>query len=227
MNNIAGWTAQMGEINLLESLPRSRRPIAANRAADPAMQTIARRFDREYFDGDRTQGYGGYQYDGRWVPVAERFRDYYGLQAGDRVLDIGCAKGFLLHDLKRAVLGLEVYGLDVSAYAIASAMSDVRPRLLKATARALPFGDCSFDLVISINTLHNLEPLACVEALREIERVSAGGKYIQVDSWFNDAQYENLQKWVLTALTFCDPQGWRELFDEAGYTGDYYWTITE
>lgn len=217
----------MREVNLLDRYPKAKRPIAANRAADKSQAHVAQQFGREYFDGDRTQGYGGYRYDGRWVPIAERIRDFYGLQPGMRILDVGCAKGFLLHDLKLAVPGIEVVGLDISEYAIQHAMDDVKGRMLRGTALHLPFPDKSFDFVITINTIHNLVRDQAVEAVREIERVSRRDKYIQIDSWLNQEQYNNLMKWVLTAVTFFEPEGWRELFREAGYTGDYYWTLTE
>jgi len=146
---------------------------------------------------------------------------------GDRVLDVGCAKGFLLHDLRQVVPGLDVVGLDISGYAIAHAMPDVRPRLVRASAEHLPFADRSVDVVISINTVHNLDRPACVRALVEIERVSRGHRYVQVDSWLNEVQREKFERWQLTALTYSDPAGWRRLFAEAGYHGDYYWTVTE
>ena len=217
----------MAEVDLLDRYPRSTRDIAARAAAVPAQREVAKRFDREYFDGDRGQGYGGYRYDGRWVPVAERIRDHYRLAGGQRVLDVGCAKGFLLHDLRRAVPGLHVAGLDISGYAIAQAMPDVRPRLVRGSAELLPFPERSFDLVISINTVHNLDRPACVRALAEIERVTRGHRYIQVDSWLNESQRQKFQRWQLTAQTYSDPAGWRRLFAEAGYRGDYYWTVTE
>lgn len=217
----------MREVNLLEAYPRTKRPIAANRAADQTQAAVARQFGAEYFDGDRTQGYGGYRYDGRWQPVARRFRDFYGLTPGMRVLDVGCAKGFLIHDLRAAVPGLDVVGLDISRYALEHAMDDVRRSIVQGNALELPFPDASFDLVITINTLHNLQRPDCVESVREVERVSRRYKYIQIDSWYNEEQRENLMKWVLTAVTFFDPDGWRQLFREAGYTGDYYWTLTE
>lgn len=217
----------MREVNLLDSYPRSKRPIAEREAAVPRQRAIARQFGREYFDGNRSQGYGGYRYDGRWVVVATRMRDFYSLQAGDRVLDVGCAKGFLLHEFKQVVPGIKVMGVDISRYAIAHAMLDVRPYLAIATATKLPFPDRSFDAVMAINTIHNLERDECVEAAREIERVSRRFKYIQVDSWLNEEQKRNFERWQLTALTYFEPEGWRRLFEEAGYTGDYYWTITE
>ena len=217
----------MAEVNLLDAYPRSKRPIAQRQAAVPAQRDVARQFGREYFDGDRTQGYGGYRYDGRWVSVAQRMRDFYGLGPGDRILDVGCAKGFLLHDFCQAVPGVRVAGLDISSYALEHSVDDVRPFLVRGGADVLPFGDRSFDLVISINTIHNLDRERCLVALREMERVSRRFKYVQVDSWLTEEQHQNFERWVLTALTYHDPDGWRTLFAEAGFTGDYYWTVTE
>lgn len=215
------------EINLLDRYPRAKRPLAENRSASEEYRRVARRFGRDYFDGERTTGYGGYTYDGRWVPIAERIRDFYGLRRDQRVLDVGCAKGFLMHDLQQAVPGLQVIGLDISAYALQHAMDGVHGRVVRGTAARLPFADGSFDLVLAVNVLHNLERDACIDALRDIERVGRGGKYVQVDSWLNEEQRRNLDLWVLTALTYLDPDEWRGLFRQAGYTGDYYWTLTE
>lgn len=222
----ASWSPGR-EVNLLDRYPKANRPLADNRGASDDFRTIARRFGREYFDGERTTGYGGYRYDGRWIPIARRIRDFYGLRAGHRVLDIGCAKGFLLHDLVAEVPGLEVVGLDVSDYALREAMPDLAGHLVRGHAAALPFADRSFDLVLSINTLHNLDRGPLIRSLKDIERVSRGASYIQVDSWLTRQQQENLSYWLLTALTVLAPDDWRGLFREAGYSGDYYWTLTE
>lgn len=217
----------MREVNLLDSYPRTKRPIREREQAKALQREVARRFGGEYFDGDRTQGYGGYRYDGRWVAVATRMRKFYGLAAGHTVLDVGCAKGFLLHDFVHILPGIRVAGLDISSYAIEHAMEDVKPFLVVGSADSLPFADKSVDLVISINTVHNLELDRCTRALRELERVSRAHKYLQVDSYLTAEQRENFERWQLTAVTYFDPEGWRRLFAEAGYTGDYYWTITE
>ncbi len=217
----------MREVDLLDRYPRAKRDIASRAAAVPSQREVAKRFGKEYFDGDRGQGYGGYRYDGRWVPIAERMRDFYGLRAGDRILDVGCAKGFLLHDFRQVVPGVRVAGVDISEYAVIHAMDDVRPFLIVASADALPFPDAAFDLVVSINTAHNLERPRCVQAIREMERVSRSHKYLQVDSYLDDEQREKFERWQLTALTHFDPEGWRRIFAEAGYAGEYYWTITE
>ena len=217
----------MREVNLLDRYPRAKRNIAAREAAVPSQREIAKRFGREYFDGDRGQGYGGYRYDGRWVPIAERMRDFYGLAAEDLILDVGCAKGFLLHDFRAVIPGVHVAGLDLSAYAVERAMDDVRPFVLVGSADALPFADKSFDLVVSINTVHNLERDRCVLAISEMERVSRRFRYLQVDSYRSEQERENFERWQLTAVTYFDPAGWRRVFEQAGYTGDYSWTITE
>jgi ubiquinone/menaquinone biosynthesis C-methylase UbiE len=161
------------------------------------------------------------------MPVAERIRDEYGLLPGQKVLDVGCAKGFLLHDLCEVVPGLRVSGVDVSDYALTHAMPGVRRFLVQGSADVLPFADRTFDVVISINTLHNLPHARCIGAIREMERVGRKHRYLQVDSWLSDEQRENFERWQLTAVTYFDPQGWQELLAAAGYTGDYYWTLTE
>jgi SAM-dependent methyltransferase len=216
----------MPEVNLLDLYPRSKRPIDERAAAVPHEREVAKRFGREYFDGERTQGYGGYRYDGRWVPIARRMIDYYGLKPGDRVLDVGCAKGFLVHDLRQVLPELWVAGLDISQYALDNAMDDVRPYLVRGSAERLPFQDDAFDLVISINTIHNLALEPCLQALREMERVSRRAKYVQVDSYRTEQERRDFERWQLTAVTYFDPAGWEATFREAGYTGEYCWTIT-
>ena len=182
---------------------------------------VARRFDKDYWDGDRRYGYGGYTYDGRWVTVAERLAAHYRLRPGARILDIGCAKGFLLHDLLKAVPGASVAGLDISAYALEHAVDDVRSSLVRGTAGHLPFADKSFDLVVSINTLHNLRVAELDAAFRDIERVGRGAKYVVVDTFRNEREKVNLMYWQLTCQCFYTPEDWQWWFDRTGYSGDH------
>lgn len=218
----------MAEINLLARYPRSKRNIQKRHGAQSAENVrIAREYGREYFDGSRDTGYGGYRYDGRWVPIAEDIAAHFGLRAGHRVLDVGCAKGFLVKDLLRVCPGLEAFGLDISEYALLNCEPDVVGRLHLGNCSRMPFPDGAFDAVIAINTVHNLERAECILAVREIERLAPGRGYIQVDSYRTPEERELFLSWVLTAKTHYDPDGWRRLFEEAGYTGDHYWTIIE
>lgn len=218
----------MAELDLLRSLPRPKRNVTARATAKTEEHVrISREYGREYFDGAREYGYGGYRYDGRWVPVAHDIVAHFGLKPGDRVLDVGCAKGFLVKDLLAACLGLEVYGIDVSRYALMQCEPETVGRLHLGSADDLPFPDGSFAAVLAINSLHNLPRARCLKALQEMQRLAPGRGFVQVDSYRTPAQKEIFESWVLTAEHHDFPAGWEALFAEAGYTGDYWWTIIE
>jgi hypothetical protein len=214
------------EINLLDSLPHTKRdPKARALAKTDEDRAIARRFDREFFDGERRHGYGGYRYDGRWLPVARRLANYYNLRSDARILDVGAAKGFLMHDFLEVLPRATVRGLDVSTYARDHAHGGMGERIELGSADALPYPDASFDLVVSINSIHNLSPKRVRVALHEIERVSRGASFITVDAWRTDEERERLLDWILTAESYFHVDDWVKLFAEVGYTGDYWWFI--
>jgi len=218
----------VAQVHLLDKLPKTRRNVCARAEAKTAERVdIASKFGEQYFDGPREVGYGGYRYDGRWIPVARDMVRHFRLKPGDRVLDVGCAKGFLVKDLMAVCPGLEAFGLDVSEYALSRCEPEVVGRLQLASAERLPFPDRSFSAVISINTLHNLERPVLLQALKEIERLAPGRAFVQVDAYHTEAQRELFLRWVLTAKFHDYPKGWLKLFEEAGYTGDWDWTVVE
>jgi ubiquinone/menaquinone biosynthesis C-methylase UbiE len=218
----------MAEINLLDKLPKGKRNLKARAIAKTDEHVrISREYGEMYFDGPREYGYGGYRYDGRWIPVAEDMVRHFGLRPGDRVLDIGCAKGFLVKDLMKVCPGLEVFGVDVSHYALMHCEPEIVGRLHLGDAAALPFPSGSFKAVISLNTIHNLERPDCRKALQEIQRLSDGRAFVQVDSYRTPEQRAVFEEWVLTAKFHDYPEGWLTLFSEAGYTGDWSWTVIE
>jgi ubiquinone/menaquinone biosynthesis C-methylase UbiE len=214
------------EIELLRALPKTRRNIEKRaEMKDEEVIAISRQYGQAYFDGDRKYGYGGYRYDGRWRPVARDLIAHFGLKAGMRVLDVGCAKGFLVKDLMLECPGLEAFGLDVSHYALMHCEPEVVGRLHLGSAISLPFPDGAFDCVLSLNTIHNFARQEAVVAMREIQRLSNGKAFVQVDSYRTPEEREIAVSWIITARFHDYPDGWLRLFAEAGYTGDYYWTI--
>ena len=218
----------MAEVNLLSALPKGKRSVTARAHAKTDEHIrISREYGEMYFDGPREYGYGGYRYDGRWVPVARDIVKHFGLKPGDRVLDVGCAKGFLVKDLLSVCAGLEAFGVDVSRYAMMKCEPEVVGRLHIGSADDLPFPDGSFQAVLALNTIHNLDRAGCIRALKEIQRLSDGKAFVQVDSYRTPEQKAVFEDWVLTAKYHDYPDGWIQVFQEAGYTGDYYWTIIE
>jgi len=215
------------EIDLLVNYPKTKRNLT-ERAASKTEEdrAIARQFGRDFFDGDRRHGYGGFSYNPRfWQPVIPTFAQYFGIDSFSSILDVGCGKGFMLFDMLQLIPGVKVAGVDISAYAVENALEEVGNHIQVADARELPFEDKSFDYVISINTIHNLERSDLIIALKEIERVAAKGSFVTVDAYRNEEERLAMEAWNLTARTILSVDDWRKLFAEAGYTGDYYWFI--
>lgn len=213
------------EIDLMAFYPKSKRNVEERGISKTEQdRALARKFGKEFFDGDRSHGYGGFNYHPRfWQPVIPTFQKYWSLNSESSVLDIGCAKGFMLHDFAQLIPGITVKGIDISNYAIENAIEDMRPNVQVASAVDLPFPDKSFDVTISVTTIHNLEGDELIKALQEIERVSRKGSFITVDAYRDDTEKERMLAWNLTAKTILHVDEWRTLFKEAGFTGDYYW----
>jgi len=213
------------EIDLMRNYPRTKRDIK-QRGAEKTSEDreLARKFEKDFFDGDRRNGYGGFSYNSRfWQPVVPDFKKQYNLTKDSKVLDVGCAKGFMMHDFSEMIPGIKVQGIDVSKYAIENCMPSVKDFVQVADARELPFEDNSFDLVISVTTVHNFGREECIQALQEIERVSKKNAFITVDAYRNDLEKEAMHAWNLTAKTILHVDEWKKLFEEAGYSSDYFW----
>jgi ubiquinone/menaquinone biosynthesis C-methylase UbiE len=201
---------------------RTKRDYLARMQDDKvACMLKAKEYEADYWDGNRRFGYGGYKYDGRWKVVAEELIKTYGLRDGARILDVGCGKGFLLHEFKQLLPAAEVVGFDVSKHGLADAPEPIRPYLFRYRAQdAYPWGDQHFDLVVSVGALHNLRLFELRTALKEVQRVGKN-KYVMVESYRNELEQFNLQCWALTAESFFDTAEWIWLYDHFGYSGDY------
>jgi len=215
------------EIDILINYPKAKRDLNARlESKSEESRKIGRKFGFDYFDGDRNHGYGGFSYNPKfWQPVIPTIVENYKIGNSSNVLDVGCAKGFFLHDLKLAFPGINITGVDISNYAVENSIPEIKPYLQVGNATKLPFEDDCFDFVISINTIHNLNLQDCAAALQEIERVTKDNSFITVDAYRNDEEKARMQAWNLTALTMMSVDEWKQFFLEVGYTGDYYWFI--
>ena len=215
------------EINLLSNYPRSKRDIFKRESQKTEeVKAVARKFGKEFFDGDRKHGYGGFTYNPKyWQSVIKDFKRYWNLNSSSSILDVGCAKGFMLYDFSKAIPGISLSGIDISDYAINNSMPEIKNFLQVANAKKLPFSDNFFDVVISINTIHNLEKTDCARALQEIIRVSKKHSFVTVDAYRNEEEKKRMLAWNLTAKTIMSLSDWKLFFKENAYNGDYYWFI--
>jgi len=182
---------------------------------------IAKEYGKDFWDGDRKFGYGGYKYDGRWKSAAQRLISQYNLSEDAKILDVGCGKAYLLYEIKQLLPDSKISGFDISQYAISNAKEEIQNYLFVHNASSIyPFGDKEFDLVISLTTLHNLLIYELKTAFKEIERIG-NNKFIVVESYKNELELFNLQCWALTCESFYKPDEWIWLFNEFGYSGDY------
>tara|TARA_Y100001958_G_scaffold131881_1_gene101304 strand:- start:617 stop:1270 length:654 start_codon:yes stop_codon:yes gene_type:complete len=215
------------EIDLLKKYPKAKRNLDERSASkEKEVISTARKFGKEFFDGDRKFGYGGFKYQSKyWNEVVKDIFEFYDLKDDSSILDVGCAKGFMLYDFINNYPNLKIKGMDISSYAINNSKPEVSKFLEVGNAKNLNYKDNSFDLVISINTVHNLEINECKIAIKEIQRVSKSKSFITVDAYRNDREKENMYKWNLTAKTILSVKEWISLFKEVEYKGDYYWFI--
>lgn len=213
------------EIDLLAKYPKTKRDVGL-RAVEKSEydRMVARNFDYDFFDGDRRYGYGGYHYHPRfWSEVVKDIIEFYNLTPESKVLDVGCGKGFLVHDLTVALSSENIFGVDISNYAIDNSKNEVRKNLKLANATSLPFETDSFDLVISINTLHNLAGEDIKQAFYEVSRVAKKDVFVTVDAYRTKEEKLMMEQWNLTAQTILSVDDWKLFFKSVNYHGDFYW----
>lgn len=211
-------------LNVLTPLHRQTKREYVQRMLDDKVACMrkAKEYEFDYWDGDRRYGFGGYRYvDDRWKNVAQPLIELYQLKPDARILDVGCGKAFLLYEFSRLLPQAEIVGFDVSRHGLAEAKPEIRDRLFRYRAQdRYPWGDGYFDLVVSVNSLHNLRVFELAAALPEIERVGRN-KYLCLESYRNEQELFNLQCWALTCESFFDTAEWIWLYQHFGYTGDY------
>ncbi len=216
----------MAYLDLLSPLHKATQRDYLKRVNDPEFpkakaSTLAKQWGYDYWDGDRRINYGGYKYiPGRWAPVAQKMIEQYKIKPGSKILDVGCGKGFQMYEFTQVMPSVDVRGLDISEYAIEHAHPSLKSQIQLGTAAKLPFLNLEFDLVYSINTLHNLNNRDLEAALKEIERVGKN-KYICMESYRNESEKANLLYWQVTCEQFNSPDDWQWWFEKCGYTGDH------
>ena len=222
----------MAKVDFMSKLHKKQKRDYLARVNDkefpkPKAASLAKKYDFDYWDGDRRINYGGYRYIiDRWKPVAEAMIDYYNLNDECKILDVGCGKGFLLYEFSKILPNSKLYGLDISDYAIKNSKEEIRSNLIQGNSNKLEWEDNFFDLVISINTFHNLHNYDLEKSLLEFERVGKN-KYLCVESYRTEEEKANLLYWQVTCEAFCTPEEWKWWFEKTLYTGDHSFIFFE
>ena len=222
----------MAKVDFMSKLHKKQKRDYLARVNDkefpkPKAASLAKKYDFDYWDGDRRVNYGGYRYIiDRWKPVAEAMIDYYNLNDDSKILDVGCGKGFLLYEFSKILPNSKLYGLDISDYAIKNSKEEIRSNLVQGNSNKLEWEDNFFDLVISINTFHNLHNYDLEKSLLEFERVGKN-KYLCVESYRTEEEKANLLYWQVTCEAFCTPEEWKWWFEKTLYTGDHSFIFFE
>ncbi len=180
-------------------------------------------FGYDYWDNPEYPGHKGYYYDGRWKEPARQLIEHYELNDSSSFLDVGCGKGYLVHEMREWLPTMRVAGLDVSSYALEQAKEEIRDKLIEGSATDLPFADNEFDLVVSLATVYMLSEEDCRKAIQEIERVSKNA-LIQVVSYRNDAERNNMLSWDIGNVRKSVSE-WQTFYHDCHYTGDQSWFI--
>lgn len=212
----------MREFDALKGYPEPKQ----SRVVHPDIRTIHNRIvasyrGKDFYDGDRNNGYGGLKYDGRWAPIAKDMMAQYGLNERSAILQIGTDKGFLLHDFLQLSPTLKVRGTEVSDYAIECTMPSVKPFVQKAPFTALPFADNEFDFVIAIGPVYSLNLADAIKCLQEIQRVGKGKSFITLGAYETEEDLRLFRYWTLLGCTVLSKKDWVEVLRHVGYTGDY------
>lgn len=218
----------MREFNALRNYPQPKEP----RFVGPNIRTIKNKIvasyrGGEYYDGERNNGYGGFRYDGRWKEVADFMCREYGLNDNSSVLQIGCEKGFLLHDFHEKYPKMKMRGTEVSDYALQNSMPSVRPYIVKSRFDRLPFKDHEFDFIIAVGVVYTLNLADAIKCLKEIQRVGNGKSFITLGAYRSEQGERLFRYWTLLGCTILHVNEWLEVLKEAGYTGDYFFSTSE
>tara|TARA_Y100000590_G_C15540752_1_gene946858 strand:+ start:340 stop:1002 length:663 start_codon:yes stop_codon:yes gene_type:complete len=183
------------------------------------------KLDKQYYDGNRLDGYGGFKYDGRWLKLLPKIIKRYKLSKKSKVLDLGCKKGFLLKDLNKLIPGIKSYGIENHSYALKHAVKS-KSKLIRSNYYKIPFKNKYFDLVIAFNSLYMQNLGDVIKSLKEIERVSKKS-YIVLASGENDKERNKFYRWTLIGTTILLKKEWKILFKKVKFKGDYYFSSSK
>jgi ubiquinone/menaquinone biosynthesis C-methylase UbiE len=212
------------QINFWKHYPKiNRKNISSLRVkVTNDLKKKLKKFPKEYFDGKRAHGYGGYYYNPKFFKkIVKAMIKHYKLNNKSKILDIGCAKGFMMYEFKKALPNCEIKGIDISRYCKKKAIKKIKKYIKIGTCEKLPYPNKYFDFVVSISTIHNVTKTGIKKSLKEIVRVTKKNSFIKIKAYKNAAEKNKINQWNLVAKSNLSQNQWLKLFAETNYTHDY------
>ena len=200
--------------------------IKTNRKVKPMSinkKIIAWQKGKEFYDGSRQNGYGGFKYDGRWLKILPKIIKKYKIKENAKILDLGCKKGFIMKDFKILLPNCEVWGIEDHKYPIINAEKEIKSKIIKSKYYDIPFEDNYFDFTIGFSSIYRYNFYDLVETIKEIKRVSKKS-FITLGAYSNEKNRVIFNKWSLLGTTILHEKEWIELFKLLKFSGDYYFT---
>ena len=211
----------MKEIDLLSNYPVLKKRYVSKNSRTIKNRITASYRDKNFYDGKRNDGYGGFKYDGRWKVIAKKFFDIYRLKSNAKILQIGSDKGFLLQDIKEIYPKSKVRGIEVSDYAIKHTNKKIKKFIQKGLFYKLPFKKNEFDFVIAIGPVYTLNLADAIKCLKEIDRVGKGKSFITLGAYDHEKDLKLFRYWTLLGSTILSKKEWIEVLKHTKYKGDY------
>jgi len=211
----------MREFDLLSIYPNLKSRFISKNTRTIENRIVASYREKEFYDGKRDNGYGGFFYDGRWKPIAEKIFSEYKLKDNSKILHIGCDKGFLLHDIKNLKPKSIVRGIEISNYAISKSKKDIKKYIKKSPFNNLPFKSNYFDFVIAIGPAYALNLRDSIQCIKEIARVGKGKSFITLGSYDDESEEKLFKYWTLLGSTILHKKEWVKVLKHCRYKGDY------
>ena len=211
----------MKEFDLLSIYPSLNKRYVSKNTRKIENRIIASYRGKEFYDGKRDNGYGGFKYDGRWKKIAERIFEHYKLKENARILQIGSDKGFLLNDIKNIKPKCTVAGVEVSNYAITKTLKSVKKYIKKSSFVNLPYNNNYFDFVIAIGPVYSLSLPDAIKCLKEIKRVGKGKSFITLGAYNHERDFKLFRYWTLLGTSILNKKEWIKVLKHCKYKGDY------
>ena len=191
--------------------------IAINNNFSPSSDYL--NFGYDYFDNPKSgRGYRGYVYTGRYYETAKKIIDHYKLKPNSKILEIGCAKGYLLYEFFK--LKMDVVGYDISRYAVDNCIEELKEMIFLGRVNDINENDNIYDLAIAKEVLSHMAIDDILFTINKLQNISKN-IYLVLQTVSEKKKANDMQSWDCTYKTMMIKKDWEKVLSSCGFHGDY------